>query len=475
MRLYTALVHAYEHARTCVDQKAYEEHLWSALAEALKHPLEQGNDLVMVIDGVDELLGGRSAGQELLQKLFHVCGQGKRVRLIALSQDLSMPSGTHGTEVKITKEETRDDIHAVVIRGSMHCKHFNSKPGQEQESIINRIIEAADGSFLWASLNCEILKVEKTPEGFTQAVQKLQNSRPSVQELVSRLLQTLQPSNDAKTLLSWLVDSVRPLTYDEVEILFSIDVPRGTISEKRTDVHSLVESIKPLLSVHEDIVRVRHGQVYLTLRTVFDKGTVPLPIKDRQMDILLRSLIYAKTTLRERGEPTLDDSNQSLPDKLFHRHPFLEYVIRYWTIHLKQTPVAPTKTADGKVPAEVQKVFPDSVYMPVLEWLCWDAQFPGAEEIDLHIIVGRLRRQIFTENHPTVIQCYINIAAYYEMMDKPKDASTYYFWATTISRTVLSAFHPVTVECAIRYLRLTDQMVNTSRTEGRSRSLSRYV
>ncbi|KAK3076558.1 hypothetical protein LTS18_012683, partial [Coniosporium uncinatum] len=98
-------------------------------------------------------------------------------------------------------------------------------------------------------------------------------------------------------------------------------------------------------------------------------------------------------------------------------------------------------------------------------WLCWDAQFPGAEELDLHVVVGRLRRQIFTENHPAVLQSYLNCATYYEVVENTPEASKVYFVCTNISRTVLGNFHPLTVECAIRYLRLTEGMTTPSRTE----------
>ena len=85
--------------------------------------------------------------------------------------------------------------------------------------------------------------------------------------------------------------------------------------------------------------------------------------------------------------------------------------------------------------------------------------------MDLHVLVGRLRKTIFTENHPSVLQSYINIATYYEPMGNDREASKHYYLATTISQNVLSHFHPVMIECANRFITLTGPMTTASRTE----------
>lgn len=465
MALYHALVRAYHHARQTADPKAYEDHLWNALKDALQHPLDNGNDTVLVINGLDDVQGGQSTGQALLDRLTQVVSDAKRTKMIALSKSLSLRSGTRGAQRNISPDDTRDDMHNVAIRSLARCRHFTSKAGPDQETIIANIIDAASGSFLWTILACETLKTEKTTEGFGKVVQSLKTQPPQSADLVSKLVSVLQPNADSALLLSWVVGAARPLTYDELQDLFAIDPQNPTNSNKRVDVHSLVQSIKPLLTLHHDVVRVRHTLVQTTLQTLLDQGKVPVPVKDRHTDMLLRILAYAKVTLHEKGDPTLDDTDQSLPARLFPRHHLLEYVIRYWPIHLKQTPMSPSGSSEPKPSPELQKVFPDSTMMPILEWLCWDAQYPGAQEVELHVLVGRLRKTIFTENHPTVLQSYINTATYYESMGNDREASKYYFLAITIAQNVLSQFHPVTIDCANRFLGLTEPMTTTSRTE----------
>lgn len=461
--LYHALVRAYEHARQTADPKGYEDHLWTALVDALQHPLEHANDTVMIIDGLDEIHGGQPAAQALLEKLARTVGRAKRTKMIGLGTSLSLPSGARGVQRAISPEDTRDDMHAVATRSLVHSHHFTSRPGREQEDLVATINGNAKGNFLWTSLVCELLKMEKSPESFTKTLQNLKSA--PVNDLVSRLLSALRPSNEAAMLLSWLTTAARPLTYDELENLFAIDVEKSTRSDKRTNVHEVVRSIRPMVSVHSDVVRIRHVVVQKSLQMLFDQGKIPVPVKDRQMDTLLRMLTYTKVTLHDKGEPTLDSSDKALPARLFSRHHLLEYVVRYWPYHLRRTTVFPSGSNEPKVSPELQKAFPESTTMPVLEWLCWDDQFPGAQEVELHVLVGRLRKTIFGENHPSVLQSYINTATYYEPMGNDREANKYYFHAAIIGQAVLNPFHPITLECGNRFLSLTEPMTTTSRTE----------
>jgi hypothetical protein len=287
--------------------------------------------------------------------------------------------------------------------------------------------------------------------------------------LVSKLLSTLQPSPESTLLLSWLTVSSRPLTTDEISCLLAVNPTTAEATVPSTSITTIVDSVLPLLSVKRDVVRPRHSAVSTALQSVLqpliDQGKIQLPQKSRQLDFLLRSLTYAKSVLPKDGMPTLDNSDFSLPSRLFAKHPLLEYTVRYWTTHFEQTPLAPTGSAAPKLPEEFKKAFPSSPAFPVLEWICWDDQYPGSQEVDLHTMVGRVRTEIFTLNHPSVMQSYINAAAYYEPMGNDREATKLYYYATTIGQKVLSPSNPVTIECGNRFLTLSTQMTSTTRTE----------
>ncbi|EME41438.1 hypothetical protein DOTSEDRAFT_46432 [Dothistroma septosporum NZE10] len=464
MHLYHAIAQAHEKSRFTQDPAKYEELLWTALEDALRHPLDKGADVVMIVEGLDEL-PTPNAGQALLQRLVKAVGQGVRVKLIALSQSLSLPTGVSGVQRSIGQNDTRDDIHSVAIRALAQCPHFRSKTGREQETIVSRIIETSEGSFLWAILACESLRLLKTADSFNKAINNLQNPKDSVEDLVQGLVAALELNEEAKLLLAWLVHVARPLTYSEIESLFTMHVHSGTRSDRRVDVHRIVHTLSPLLVVEEDIVRPRHQIVQTAVRNLLKQGKLTVPVKDLPTDVLLRLLTYAKISLPENKEPTLDDSDRSIVDHCFSRYPFLEYVVRYWTWHLQQASVITLGKPDLKITPEIQKVFPESTTLPVLEWLCWDDQFPGAQEVELHDIVGKLRAKILTEKHPSVLQSYINTTAYYEAMQDIDKASHLYYLISTIGRDVLSVSHPIVIECATRFLHLSYSRITTTRTQ----------
>lgn len=138
MAMYYALFCAYHQCRTSGDLKTYEEYLWQALTDTLKQPIEGGNDLAMVVDDLDGIAESQSASIQsagaisptaLLEKLIKITDDGHRVRLIALSSSVKMPAPVSGIHHKVTRDDVRDDLHAVALRALVHSRHFQSKPG----------------------------------------------------------------------------------------------------------------------------------------------------------------------------------------------------------------------------------------------------------------------------------------------------------------------------------------------------------
>lgn len=474
MGMYYALLRAYQNCRTSGDLKIYEENLWQALGDTLKQPLDGGNDLVMVVDGLDEIESSQSASIQaaggissaaLLDKLVAVTNEGERVRLITLSSTAKMPSQANGMLQEVSRDDIRDDLHAVALRALVHNRNFHSKPGNEQETLLNRIIQAANGSFLWTILACELLNMQKSTDTITSTLQSLESSKPSAQNLVHKLFTSFEPTSNAKTLLSWILAAERPLTTEEIHILFTVDVKSGTLTDKGVNVHETLQTLKPFLSLNEHIVRFRHPIVHSALHELAQKNQISIPLKDSETDLLLRVLSYAKFTLRDKGEPRIDNDDPTIADRLFREHRFLEYTVRYWVLHLQQSPLMPKSPAEFKPSGDLQKVLPDTTTLPILEQLVWGTQLPLPEAIGLHLLVGNVRRAVYTENHPTVLQTYLAVATSYLLLSDTTNASSYFFRCTKISRTVLSDIHPLTLECANHFLKISDSMVTTSRTE----------
>ncbi|KAH8730903.1 hypothetical protein GQ44DRAFT_672903 [Phaeosphaeriaceae sp. PMI808] len=474
MTLYSAVFKAYHQCRTTEDLKVYEDHLWTALADALSHPVSGGNELVIVVDGLDEVADSKSASiqaggvispAELLEKLVGVTNQSHEVRLITLGSSIKMPTSAKGTHHQLTREDLRDDIHAVALRAMVHNHHFHGQRSYDQEQFIDRIIQLASGSFLHAILICQILNAQKSPDALSKTLEGFEKQKPSIQDLVLQLFTSLNTSSQAKTVISWILAAERPLTIDEIYTLFTVDVQRGTLSDTGIKINDILKSLEPLLTLHERIVRFKHPIVHAALHDFAEKNKIPIPLKESETDMLLRVLTYAKFVLREKGEPTIDNSDPSIGDRLYHQHHLLEYTVRYWVLHLQQSPLAPKATGEFKPSTELQKALPETTVFPILEQLVWDTQLPLPQAIDLHKLVGTVRKATFGENHPTVLQTYLAIATSYLLISNTTNSAKYFYWSTTISRKVLSDIHPLTLECASHFLKITESFTTTTRTE----------
>ncbi|KAF2866793.1 hypothetical protein BDV95DRAFT_504119 [Massariosphaeria phaeospora] len=473
--MYYALLRAYHQCRTSADLTTYEDQLWSALTDTLKHPLEGGNDLIMVVDGLDEIAESQSASIQaagaispsaLLEKLANITKETRGVRLIALSSSIKMPSHANGLQHQITPDDIHDDLHAVALRALVRNTHFHGKPANEQETMLGRIIQAANGSFLWTILVCENLNSQKSSDAMTKTLASLESSKPSVQDLVLKLFTSLDTTSNAKTVLSWIMAAERPLTVEEIHTLFTIDTGRGTLSsDKGVNVNATIQSLKPLLTLHEHIIRFKHPIVHTALHDFAQQNKIPINLQDSETDLLLRVLTYAKSTLRDKGEPLIDNHDPTMSDRLFNQHHFLEYTVRYWVLHLQQSPLAPKPSGEFKPNADLQKALPDTTILAILEQLVWDTELPIPQAIDLHKLVGTVRRTIFTDNHPSVLQTYLAVATSYLLIANTTEAQKYFYLCTQISTKVLSDIHPLTLECATQFLTITESMGTSTRTE----------
>ncbi|KAH7137970.1 NACHT domain-containing protein [Dendryphion nanum] len=465
MAMYYALSQAYQLCQHIADNKAYEDQLWHALAKSLEHPLDNANELAIIVDGLDELSKDPAEVSAVLGRLRSAVAKGKRVRLIVTSSSLSSSATDQDFHHDITPADVRDDLHAVVLKALIPNKNFQAKSAKEQESLIDRIIQVANGSFLWATITCEILSNQKSSENITKTLENLVSSKAAVPDLVLKLFNTLDLTSNAKTILSWQLVANRPFTVEEIHCLFSVNVQTGNLADKHIDTFSTVQSLKSILALQEGIVRFKHPSVRSTLYQFATQGKISLPVKDIETDLVLRILTYTKSTIRDKGEPTLEISDPTLADRMFKQFVLLEYAVHYWPFHLKQSSLAPKSTDDFKPTPELQKSFPESTIIPVLETISWSNQWLPSQVVELYTLVGAIRAGILTESHPAVLQTYISTALTYATISNTQQAIKYFYLSTKISRKVLSEVHPLTLEVANRFLTLTENMKFSSRTE----------
>lgn len=468
IQVYAALAHAFEQSKRARDADAYEDHLWEALGTALEQPLGNANDLIIIVDGFDELGDGfdesgdrPKPSQYVLDKLYEITTRGKCVKLIALSQSqsLKMPPQAQGRKLAIAKDHINDDIRMVTQKALEGCVHLKTMKGSEQNDCMDHIVGAAQGSFLWAILACELLNLQGSQRDFRQCLDSLTSAQGSVQRIISKILPLLELKDEAKKLLCWLATAERPLKISEIESLFNPDAQPHT-APRRTE--AIIKTLRPILFVHQHIVRFRHRDIQTSLQATTGRDQVLRPIEDRQMDLIIKSLDHLKKYLPANREPTLEDPTQTYVDQLFNQRDFLEYAVRYWVLHVRKCAKV------GKSPTEVKEVrglFIDTATLPLLEKFSWDAGYPTHQALQLHLFAEKQRVEVLGQKNRAVLQTLLTCALYYDMLSDRTKASEYYSRAAEISSEIMGVCHPLTVECGNCILRVTEGVEMTIEVE----------
>ena len=457
MDTYHAIVRAYEGCRLCPDEPQYENYLWAALEEAFKKPLEDARDLVVVIDGMDELQGGKPAAQAFLEKLAECVCDGKRVRSIVSAQTLSLPSGISTNHIAITQDKVHDDIHAVVLKNMMHLRLLTSKPGPEQEQVLDRLARAANGSFVWAILASQWASARKSQEDFGKTIESLEHAKPSTQDLALKLFPK-EVSATTKTVLSWILSAERPLSVLEIQKLLSVGPQGSSDNTEEPDVYSVLQGLEPLLNFSDGIIRFTHQDIQHAVTVLVDSGKTNATVEARQLGVLLRVINYTRIVVREEPEPTLDESEPDDLEPRFQEYPLLAYVVRHWPVHFQ-------RLKDPKQPKELTNAMPHTVILPLMERALWTQELPLRQNLDLQKTALQARKTSLTEQSPALLQTTINTAIVCELLGRPKEAAPLYYQCIHTSRTLLNNHSPILIDLGNLYLRLTDSMVECKRTE----------
>lgn len=225
----------------------------------------------------------------------------------------------------------------------------------------------------------------------------------------------------------------------------------------RPDVHGTLDVLGPLLRSEDGIIRFKHPSIAHAIGNLVDTGKIALPQDSRQTDLLLRSLEYARVTLREESDPTLDVYDVDTVRGWLKGYPFLSYVLNYWIFHVRRLP-------EQKRP-NLSKVHPSTPLLPQMEETLWSQELPPSLHLDLSKTALHVRQASLKQNVPALLQSMINTATMYEILGHPVDAASLYCWSTKIAQDVLGDYHPLPVQIGHRYLRISGDHLDSSRTE----------
>ncbi|KAL3482056.1 hypothetical protein BJX99DRAFT_253179 [Aspergillus californicus] len=461
--LYRTLSDAYTRCHQTVDEDQFVNVLWDAIKTALPACLKGAKETVLIVDGVDESSCGQQA---LLQRLGLATAHASNLKLIILAAE--KPEGiAEQSLVRVTPERIFDDIAAVVHRVFKSSAAFNGMAAEEREIGVNRIVNAADGSFVWAKLASKKIRDENPSSGqdLGKAVSNLVKAGYTISDLVSHTLRS-NAHQDAEKIIGWLASAARPLATSELSALLSVQLEKGSIVEHKNDPLALLRPLTSLVFHQKNLVYLRHGRIRTAVLEALSRKEPKARTQELRIDFLQRITLYIKHAATGKVDLSLDPIPAHHISTLLGRHPLLDFALRYWLGHTRMVFDCDTKQGIANAGKELRPVLPASPMVALLEMALWRNKSTPALLL-LHNTQTRLYEQVLGSKHPATVQAILCRALFYQTIQtaQPTQASQVFHNAAVTCQQVLSTQHIITMQITQLFLESTSSQVTTSHTE----------
>ncbi|KAL6242158.1 hypothetical protein RBB50_011070 [Rhinocladiella similis] len=457
---YKILSEAYTSSNRAPDLETYESLLWNALEKVIASTHSQAKESLIIVDGLDEVSSDAKVAQKLHKHLIDATSMHEKVKLITLSQPNTLASKTP-TDVEISSDLIYDDVSAVVA-GLLHGHHYLQNVSRiDQDVLIHQIVEASKSNFLWAKLLTKSLLRETSADKFLKAAAAINKSSKPLHEGIRDLLISAKLSEEGKQLLTWLSISQRPLTIDELSLLYAIDLKAGTISDHQIQPLHALKPVASLVSLEDGLLYLRHSIIKNVVSEYFELSKQP------SFELVQRLLLYLKLSIKDHKEPSFSSLTSAQVSQIFDQAPLAEYAARYWLIHyLEISPQARNNTPELK--KALLPVLPTLATVPLLEKAVWTWE-PATLLVSWHTTSLDLRRKVLNANNQVVLQTLIVLATILTERNQFNSAGDYFYSATQLTASIFSITHPLYNRCAGQFLEVTSAITITTRNEVVSR------
>ena len=463
--LFHALVKAYNlSVSKDITIATLEKAMWDALDVGLDQFAGKGKDhLMIVVDGLNELKSHENS-KKVMEHFGKFTSKHGRLQAITLSRSSPhKPSKGKIQPLEIKPDYTHDDLQHIAEHALHGYVHYKDQGEHVQEAIVEQLVNAARGDFLWLLLTVYFLRKEPSHDGFMKAVKVVKDAPHSLHQTIGRITEAFDLArSDANLITSWMLIAERPLTILEIKCLLQVDYRKKHLVERKTDIQSDIHAaLGPLVIFQNDFVRFRHPAIREYLEGLRLHGaTKLLEPQSAQTDFIMRLLAYCKFNFTKHQEPSLEVIGRTHVKELFTKHELLEYAVRNWTGHFHASSMHLGESF--QLSTEFKDIFPGSTTMAMLEWACWSTQPFSHESYELAL---RVRESVFTEKHECVLQSLIICGTFYRESSKITEAGTCFYRASRIGQAVLRKNHTLTVNCATTFLTIVETITMTTRTE----------
>lgn len=449
VHLYEKLVSSFTEFSKIKDQAKLEASLWTALDVGLRTIDDHGRQLVLIVDGLEEVQG--SSPLDFHQKLrSHVVKFGG-IRAITLSKHVSHIS--QGCKhLLITQRYIGDDIRCLLRQCMVHIPVFTSLGLATQDKLIENLTEKAKDSLLWASLATNLLAKEASSDSLL----KLAHSLTDLQDVINKLVAKLPLKTGlTRRLLSYMLVAQRPLTVGEASELLRVNPEKKQLGSVIDIAHEFAHLVGGLGTLRDGTLHFKSRSIREHMLGLMAKSLPSL--SDAQSQLTHTLLLYAKLTLDHGYEPSFDGLDHGVVDNCFASHPLLEYVTSYWIVHFRSSGMC-GREGSVTLSGDFKEVFPDSAFFAQLERSCWH------DRVEHYELALKVREGCFHDKGVSVLQSLIILGNLHLTKDAICGAK-YFYRAANVSQIVLSRSSAVTMLCTTKFLQITETMTFTCRTE----------
>ena len=427
-----------------------EKSLWECLEIGLKR-FQSSNNVVIVADGLDDIHGGERTAKETLNKLGSLSANHPNIQVITTSRNESLKPGKGKSHCfGITADHTHEDLRTVIDRCLGDYQHFKNRSEHARENLVDQLLHAARGNFLWAILTVDLLRRETSEDSFAKAVKVAKETPLSLEDTIAKIANTIDfGKTDTTLLLSWMLVVERPLSAQEFRHLIQIDLHKKRSHERKTDFKKdIKKALGALVVIRGDFVRFRHSAIRSYMFRVQEEGKKLLSYKAAHTDLATRLVAYCSFSLAATSEVLFTFAGKQFMERMFSAHLLLEYAVRNWTLHFRASTMYRAHEA-FHLTDEFRHVFPNSTQLVMLEWACWGVETSRLTAMDVFDLALRVRQDTFTDKHACTLQSLIVCGSIWRDSTRTSEAADCFYRASVIGRQILSKYHAVIASCTV--------------------------
>ena len=290
-------------------------------------------DALCIIDGLDECADSDtlvSALADLYERQLRLSRPNSIVKFLLTSRANSeVMRGSLDFPILRLSTMTEQDIRLFVQAGLADA--FPDLPNRS--AIASKVVERAQGNFLWASL---VLTQIKDQKDLVNVQNPLYSVPSSLEEVYVRRLSEVLRKRGAADVLIAMSTAYRPLDIAEIEIVIACsdedDEALREQSEGENTLCDLLTVLDGLVLVHNNIIRFIHQSFADFLRHA---ETIPGPTeRNRQLARVCVSHLYSVLIKSKSYEPRVVVTEGH--DGHMEDDPFLQYAAIYWMDHYRE-------------------------------------------------------------------------------------------------------------------------------------------